>query len=69
MSDTAIHLCGIKPGPDMTKVKPPKDDKCPDCGGELYMGYGLMGGGIGVYWLCDVDNDCEYFYKKPESDE
>jgi hypothetical protein len=27
-------------------------DVCPCCGGELIHGYGLAGGGIGVYLAC-----------------
>ena len=38
-------------------------DKCPKCGNEsLGMGYGLAGGGIGVYFYCETEG-CDYFDK------
>ena len=41
-------------------------DKCPKCGNEtLEMGYGLAGGGIGVYSYCNTDG-CDYFDKTPD---
>jgi hypothetical protein len=30
------------------------EPKCPDCGGDIDMGYGLAGGGIGAYEYCTV---------------
>lgn len=42
-----------------------KPDKCPKCGACLIYGYGLMGGGVGPYVLCDGDA-CDYFEKQPE---
>lgn len=43
----------------------PWPEKCPECGGPLSFGYGLMGGGIGPYVLC-VDDDCDWMEKRPE---
>jgi hypothetical protein len=46
-------------------------DKCPKCGSETTFGYGLAGGGMGVYWLC-LNDDCDYFHKEqdpPEDDD
>ena len=38
-------------------------DNCPLCGNDtLDMGYGLAGGGIGVYYFCKTDG-CSYFHK------
>ena len=38
-------------------------DRCPKCNNEtLEMGYGLAGGGIGVYSYCTTDG-CDYFDK------
>lgn len=31
-------------------------------------GYGLMGGGIGLYWLCE-NTVCDYFHKEQDKDE
>jgi len=47
---------------------PPKFDgvRCPKCQQPVVMGYGLMGGGIGPYWVCDTDG-CDFFYKKQDS--
>ncbi len=43
-------------------------DRCPKCGGELFYGYGLMGGGIGTYEGCDEDG-CDYFYKEQDAED
>jgi hypothetical protein len=48
----------IRPGDPPEGVGPETEaalmEKCPKCGGELEMGYGLAGGdGIGVYWFCE----------------
>lgn len=41
-------------------------DKCPKCGNEsVEFGYGLAGGGIGVYSYCTTDG-CDYFDKTPD---
>jgi hypothetical protein len=41
-------------------------DKCPKCGNEsIEGGYGLAGGGIGVYLYCTTDG-CSYFDKTPD---
>ena len=41
-------------------------DKCPKCGNEsIESGYGLAGGGIGVYHYCTTDG-CDYFDKTPD---
>jgi hypothetical protein len=44
------------------------DGPCPKCGSEtgFYVGYGLCGGGIGVYEGCD---DCKYFSKTQDEEE
>lgn len=52
------------------------DELCPKCNQQtLIISYGLMGGGIGVYEMCD-DDKCGYFKKeqdkssdKPTTDE
>lgn len=40
-------------------------DRCPRCGAELWLGYGLAGGGFGPYSSCTSD-DCDYFAKSQE---
>jgi hypothetical protein len=35
---------------------------CPKCGKEMKMGYGLAGGGMGVYFMCETEG-CETFEK------
>ncbi len=47
-------------------VGEPED--CPKCGEPLTPGYGLMGGGIGVYQFCEADG-CDYFHKTQDGDE
>jgi hypothetical protein len=51
------------------KTDSPEDqdnDNCPLCGNDtLDMGYGLAGGGIGVYFYCTTDG-CDQFDKTPD---
>jgi len=35
---------------------------CPECGAPAESGYGLMGGGVGVYAFC-TDDACDWFWK------
>lgn len=42
--------------------------RCPKCGGELFTGYGLMGGGCGTYEGCTED-ECDYFSKTQDPGE
>lgn len=37
-----------------------KQPICPMRGEHLTQGYGLAGGGCGVYWAC---NGCDFFHK------
>ena len=42
------------------------DKPCPKCGSmTLIEGYGLMGGGLGLYEACDKEG-CGYFYKEQD---
>lgn len=41
---------------------------CPKCGAETDCGYGLAGGGIGVYFFCTADG-CEFFSKTQDPPE
>jgi hypothetical protein len=43
----------------------PEDRRCPRCGAPILMGYGLCGGGIGVYWFCETDA-CDWFFKRQD---
>lgn len=49
-------------------MNPKNDEICPTCGGELYSGYGLAGGGIGVYTSC-LNDDCDYLDKTQDLDD
>ncbi len=42
-------------------------EKCPKCGADLISGYGLMGGGIGLYVVCDTDG-CDFFEKQQDAE-
>jgi hypothetical protein len=44
------------------QVKPELPEICPQCGEETFFGYGLMGGGMGAYVVCD----CGFFQKRHE---
>jgi len=41
---------------------PPPGPPCPKCGAPLHQGYGLAGGGMGAYELCEVEG-CGHFEK------
>jgi len=42
---------------------------CPRCKrGVVQSGYGLMGGGLGTYWLCS-EPTCEFFIKVQDAPE
>lgn len=61
-----VVLCGVSPKvPHPTELS---DDgtHCPKCGAEsVYQGYGLAGGGMGLYEGCD---DCGWFAKRLDSE-
>jgi hypothetical protein len=42
-------------------------DKCPECGSDLIACYGLFGGGIGGYWICDGDT-CLWYAKEVDEE-
>lgn len=42
------------------------DEPCPDCGGALFFGYGLTGGGLGPYEMC---MSCDHFRKSTRDDQ
>ena len=39
---------------------------CPDCGAYITIGFGLLGGGFGLYKFCN--NECGWFWKQVEED-
>lgn len=41
------------------------DEACPLCGGDIYYGFGLMGGGYGAYEFC-LNDDCGFFDKEED---
>lgn len=40
-------------------------EKCPECGSWIGIGYGLMGGGMGVYKYC-LSDSCTWMWKRLE---
>lgn len=38
-------------------------EKCPDCGSYIELGYGLAGGGCGIYKYC-TNGSCGWFWKE-----
>lgn len=38
-------------------------EKCPRCGSWIGMGYGLAGGGVGVYYYC-LGDGCDWTFKE-----
>lgn len=63
-----IHADTIDPAPGVKVVDalPDHDAPCPECGGELFYGYGLAGGGMGGYVSCD---GCDALWKVMEDPE
>ena len=43
-------------------------NQCPHCGTELEAGYGLAGGGMGVYTFCPNETCGKYFDKTQTGD-
>lgn len=53
--------------PNTGDAPPGDDEKCPKCGADTLYGYGLAGGGFGVYWCCENDA-CDYFFKRQDKE-
>lgn len=49
------------------KQKRLDEDYCPHCGTPLESGYGMAGGGMGVYMYCPAD-DCGKYFSKTQTD-
>lgn len=70
-----ICVCGqsstgdpCKPG--TTQGEPPTENShCPKCGSEIGSGYGLAYGGMGMYYFCDGEQECDWFYKVQDAEE
>lgn len=58
-----IHLDSASKRPDLPEYDP---EKCPKCGGPVVDGFGLAGGGYGVYTYCDA---CGEIVSKTEVEE
>ena len=59
-------ICGGPLSVDEVQQGQPAPEHCPRCGGQLEMGYGLMGGGIGTYWCCVDEHrrECDWMGKR-----
>lgn len=53
---------------DETKISVPLLDRCPKCGTETEPGFGLAGGGYGVYVFCP-NEACDGYFAKQQSDD
>lgn len=62
--DITVHIDAAKKRDELPEVG--EHDACPQCGGELQTGFGLAGGGFGVYTYCEA---CGVVTSKTESDE
>ena len=56
-----MFICGGTPLPDAEELP----SICPKCKAETIYGYGLMGGGIGSYVVC---NNCDFFAKQQDKE-
>lgn len=63
----SIHIDAAKKRSDLPDVGG-TDGKCPTCGGELEIGFGLAGGGYGVYEYCDNETCAKVVTKTDEDD-
>jgi hypothetical protein len=50
------------------QISVPLLDRCPKCGTETETGFGLAGGGYGVYVFC-TNEACEGYFAKQQSDD
>ena len=57
-----IHIDSNEQRPDLPTTCP---DKCPECGTEAEHGFGMAGGGFGVYTFCPK---CEKLLGKVQVD-
>jgi len=57
-----IHIAHVHKREDLPECG--DHDRCPRCGGELEQGFGLAGGGFGVYTYCPK---CEMVTSKSET--
>lgn len=71
MLDHAIQHGGLEKPQDGIQTK-----TCPRCGSDTIASFGLMGGGVGHYVMCDGErNDesvgvyCGWFYKEQSKDQ
>lgn len=67
----SIVVCGTPAQPNDPALGAAFDGAhCPKCGEEAQQGYGLAGGGMGVYYSCDGTEakPCDFFvkYQDPE---
>lgn len=53
---------------EITEVADPPEDNCPKCKAPIQTGYGLAGGGIGVYFYCETEG-CDFFHKIQDEEE
>jgi hypothetical protein len=64
---TFVHIDPAHKPADMPECGA-TDGLCPKCGAVLQQGFGLAGGGFGVYEYCDSD-ECNAVVTKTELDE
>jgi hypothetical protein len=67
MSKTKIHIDYYTKNPALPNCGA-TDGKCQSCGSDLKSGFGLAGGGYGVYEYCD-SADCNKVVTKTETTE
>ena len=64
--ELSIHIDALAKRDDLPDCGA-TDGKCPNCGDPLQMGFGLAGGGYGVYEYCG-NEDCQRVITKTETD-
>lgn len=63
----SVILCGVTPEPEHSTEFSADGVTCPWCGKKTVLrGYGLFGGGMGPWEVCDSDEDCDWFAKKQD---
>jgi hypothetical protein len=64
----SFFLCGLTPDPPPSTQFSGDGETCPKCKQKtVRWGYGLFGGGMGPWEVCDSGGVCDWFAKKQDA--
>ena len=65
----SVFLCGVTPEPPPSTEFSADGETCPKCGKKtVRYGYGLFGGGMGPWEVCDAEPRCDWYAKKQDEE-